>query len=250
MKDCYYYIASKMMKMRHFFYRSALFRFTVIILIITGVFMIELHLPAFISANKAEERMEEIQPENIIRFHVKANSNSPEDQALKNYLAQTIINIYKPLWGGCSSIEELRSLLVKDRKTIEKTANAILIENGCAHTVKVSLDKGVFPARLYEGKLYPPGEYEALNMIIGKGAGENWWCVLFPPLCFNLLPSPSQKAGEDGGDSIESKDKQNLDLLKRGDGIKSGELRTEKNGEKGDHLKIKLRSWLWDTFFR
>lgn len=251
MKDCYFNIMSKM---RQFFCRSTLFRFAAIILIILGIFIIDLHLPAFISGNRAEEEMEEIQPEEIIRFHVKANSNSPEDQALKNYLAQTIVKIYKPLWNGCSSIEELRSLLIKGRKAIEKTANAILMEKGCVHTVKVSLDKGVFPARFYEGKLYPPGEYESLNMVIGEGAGENWWCVLFPPLCFTLLPSPSQKAEETGKiTSFEKRDEQNRSFERSGD-IKASQDRMEQDRmekeEKEQHPKIKLRSWLWDTFFR
>jgi stage II sporulation protein R len=139
------------------------------------------------------EQEEIIKAEEIIRFHVRAHSNSPADQEIKNYLARKTISLYGSRWSNCSSKEELRIILSEDKEDIEIMARETLEKSGFAHDVKISLEKGLFPARLYNGKLYPPGEYEALNMIIGNGDGENWWCVLFPPLCFNVVPLPTDE---------------------------------------------------------
>jgi stage II sporulation protein R len=131
-----------------------------------------------------------IKAEDIIRFHVRAHSNSPEEQRIKNHLAKEILSLYAPRWRNCSSKEELRSILTVDKKDLEMASRKILAESGFGHDVRISLQKSFFPARLYEGKFYPPGEYEALTVFIGDGGGENWWCVLFPPLCFNVVPVP------------------------------------------------------------
>lgn len=154
--------------------------------------------PDFLSpATGADKQGEIVKAEEIIRFHVRAHSNSPGDQEIKNYLAQKILCLYGSRWSNCHSREELRLLMAEDREAMEVTAHEILEENGFSHDVKISLEKSLFPARLYYGKLYPPGEYEALNMIIGDGDGENWWCVLFPPLCLNLiLPPPNEGIGK------------------------------------------------------
>ncbi len=180
-----------------------------------------------------------VQPAEVIRFHVKAHSNSPEEQRIKNYLAQKTVALYGSRWGSCCNREELRSILSGDQKGLEVMACKTLAENGFEHDVRVSLEKGFFPARLYEGTLYPPGEYEALYMIIGDGAGENWWCVLFPPLCFSVVPQPpgedtTVKATGEKGENIcrEIIDKQGLN------GNKSNED-VEKNLN-----KPKCRLWL------
>jgi stage II sporulation protein R len=146
----------------------------------------------------------------IIRFHVKANSNSPVDQGIKNYLAEKIIRLYEPVWSQCGSSEELRLLLSENEEAMENTARIILAEQGFTDDVHVSLQKGLFPARFYAGAFYPPGEYEALYMVIGEGAGENWWCVLFPPLCFAVVPSPSTSPGNTAREQVGQKEENRL----------------------------------------
>lgn len=241
------------------FYLRSLLR----VVIITLIFWVAINLNFCFfdfSAGRAGEKMEmeEVRAEDIIRLHVKANSNSPEDQALKNYLARTIVNMYKPFWSECSSIGELHSLLFEESKTIETVANEILQKKGCSYAVKVSFGKDTFPARFYEGKLYPPGEYEALKLIIGEGNGENWWCVLFPPLCFNLLPSPSLDAIDatdksetlmDGRNTYERRDNQSYGAGGISGDKYTGREKAELNGA-NENRKIKLRSWLWDTFIK
>ena len=246
----YYFI---IFKKQPGFYLRRLLRFVIIILISWVIINSNYHLFDF-PAGRASEKMEEVCAEDIIRLHVKANSNSPEDQELKNYLAKTIVSMYKPLWSKCSCIEELHSLLLKESKTIETAATEILQKKGCSYAVKVSFGKDIFPARFYEGKIYPPGEYEALKMIIGEGNGENWWCVLFPPLCFNLLPSPSLDATDksetftDYRNTYDRKDNQSCGSGGISGDKYTGREKAELIGVK-ENRKIKLRSWLWDTFF-
>jgi stage II sporulation protein R len=229
------------------FYLQRILRFVMIILIFWVIINFNFHVFEF-PVSRAGEKTEEVRVEDILRLHVKANSNSPEDQALKNYLARTIVSMYKPLWSECSSIEDLHSLLLEESKTIETAATGILQKKGCPHAVKVSLGKDIFPARFYEGKLYPPGEYEALKMIIGEGNGENWWCVLFPPLCFNLLPSPSSNV-TDANETLSDagKDQQSYGESKISGAQYTGQEKVGLTGAK-QNRKIKLRSWLWDTF--
>jgi stage II sporulation protein R len=172
-------------------FRKIHFWMSLLLLFILGAMFIPGGIPGSLAhatyIQGEQEGQEELKIEEIIRFHVKAHSNNPEDQEIKNYLARNIINIYRPLWEQCGSMEELRLLISANRKEIERTARKILQQSGSPHDVQVSLGKSIFPARFYEGKLFPPGEYEALYIIIGEGTGENWWCVLFPPLCLNLV---------------------------------------------------------------
>lgn len=124
----------------------------------------------------------------IIRFHVKAHSNDPDDQEIKNYLASRLIQIFGPLWNRCQNSRQLYALLTKDKEEIEETACRILEEKGIYDSVEVEFAKRAFPARFYGNRFYPPGEYDSLTIKIGSGRGENWWCVLFPPLCLTVFP--------------------------------------------------------------
>lgn len=141
--------------------------------------------------------------DDIIRFHVRAHSNEPQDQEVKNYLAARLLKIYGPLWSRCQSSEQLHVLLEKDRTEIEKTACKILEEKGFSTPVEVLFDKRFFPARFYGDYFYPSGKYTSLTIKIGSGEGENWWCVLFPPLCFTVFPEPSNRAANEKDMGLE-----------------------------------------------
>ncbi|MDO9534142.1 MAG: stage II sporulation protein R [Bacillota bacterium] len=179
----------------------------------------------------------------IIRFHVKANSNSPGDQGIKNYLAEKIIRLYEPVWSQCESSEELRLLLSENEEAMENTAREILAEKGFTYDVNVSLEKGLFPARFYAGEFYPPGEYEALYMVIGEGTGENWWCVLFPPLCFAVVPSPSLSMGN--ADHEQAGQKAELSLAESG---KKDDFDNKVGKKNSGNEKIKIRFWVIELF--
>jgi stage II sporulation protein R len=128
-----------------------------------------------------------------LRLRIIANSSIPMDQQIKNEVAIAILENFAPVWRRYASREALYSLLMRGQNDIGETASRILRENGIKDDVAVHLGKSTFPARLYAGKYYPPGEYEALVVTIGAGKGKNWWCVIFPPLCFAVFPAPPRE---------------------------------------------------------
>ena len=129
-------------------------------------------------------------PSGILRFHVRADSNTLSDQQIKNEVASRILERFSPAWRECDSREELNLLLAKEQEAMAEIAKQTLQEQGFEQDVLVLLERSIFPARLYEDNYYPPGEYESLLVVLGSGKGENWWCVIFPPLCFNVIPAP------------------------------------------------------------
>ncbi|MGI6307595.1 MAG: stage II sporulation protein R [Dethiobacteria bacterium] len=187
--------------------------------------------------------------DDLLRFHVKAHSNSPEDQEVKNYVARRVLTRFQPEWSRCRSSAELGLLLAENSPVLESVAREILQECGFAYDVDVSLVRDVFPARFYEGKLYPPGEYAALYMVIGEGRGENWWCVLFPPLCFNLLPP---LAADDAGENLPEDEQMGGNAADKA-GVAEGR-ENEKGCESGsaageqEGSQRKWRFWLWEVF--
>ena len=120
----------------------------------------------------------------LIRFHVIANSDSEEDQNLKLKVRDAIINYLQPKLLESESIEESELIIKKEYDELEKISKNIILENGYDYDVKVGIDYSKFPTKQYSNVVLPAGEYKALRIIIGEGKGKNWWCVMFPPLCF------------------------------------------------------------------
>lgn len=120
----------------------------------------------------------------IIRFHVIANSDSAEDQALKYKVKDALVKELSPILNSTSNIEEARAILKEHFTLIQELANAVIQENGYSYTVNVTLEPIYFPIKIYGDYTFPPGTYEALRVKIGEASGQNWWCVMFPPLCF------------------------------------------------------------------
>lgn len=120
----------------------------------------------------------------LIRFHVIANSDSEEDQNLKLKVRDAIINYLQPKLLESESIEESELIIKKEYDELEKISKNIILENGYDYDVKVGIDYSKFPTKQYSNVVPPAGEYKALRIIIGEGKGKNWWCVMFPPLCF------------------------------------------------------------------
>jgi stage II sporulation protein R len=120
----------------------------------------------------------------IIRFHVIANSDSDADQSLKLTVKDTLVKNLTPLLQTAASIAEARSLLASELDYIEGLAEDTIRKNGYDYPVTVSLENCYFPLKVYGDYTFPPGYYEALRVKIGEAEGKNWWCVMFPPLCF------------------------------------------------------------------
>ncbi|ACO84406.1 stage II sporulation protein R [Clostridium botulinum] len=120
----------------------------------------------------------------IIRFHVLANSDSIEDQSLKLKVKDEIIKYMMPKLDKSSSIDESRKILKENDKEIKKIAENIINKNGYKYSVNTYLGQDQFPIKTYGNITLPQGKYEAYKIVIGNGQGQNWWCVMFPPLCF------------------------------------------------------------------
>ena len=120
----------------------------------------------------------------IIRFHVIANSDSDKDQSLKLKVKDKLVEKLTPLLVHASSINEARTIIKDNEALIQKTAEDTIKKCGYNYPVRVSLGKAYFPLKLYGNYSFPPGYYEALRVQIGESKGKNWWCVMFPPLCF------------------------------------------------------------------
>ncbi|MCM8709710.1 stage II sporulation protein R [Clostridium sp. SYSU_GA19001] len=120
----------------------------------------------------------------LIRFHVIANSDTVEDQALKLKVRDKVLQYISPKLKNSKSIDESRKIIKDNSETIKKLAEKVIKENGYKYSVETKLSKEKFPVKTYGNITLPQGEYEAFKIIIGNGSGQNWWCVMFPPLCF------------------------------------------------------------------
>lgn len=133
---------------------------------------------------KSDEEIVKDISEKLIRFHVIANSDEEFDQELKIKVKDNIINYIFPKLKDSKSIDQSREILRNNNKQILKIAEKTIKENGYNYSVNSTLDRENFPEKVYGNITLPQGEYEAYRVIIGSGQGKNWWCVMFPPLCF------------------------------------------------------------------
>ena len=117
--------------------------------------------------------------DNVLRLHILANSNADEDQAVKLLVRDALLANMKP----CQSQQEAEAYVLANGKALLRVVEDTLAENGFAYGAQLILGESSFPDRVYDGTLYPAGSYFALRVILGAGEGNNWWCVLFPPLC-------------------------------------------------------------------
>ncbi|MFT4144944.1 MAG: stage II sporulation protein R [Mobilitalea sp.] len=133
---------------------------------------------------KADENIQSHIANEIIRFHVIANSDSDEDQALKIQVKNALVQDLSPLLNSTNTIDEARSVLLSNLNNIQTIAERIIKNEGYYYPVTVTLENTYFPLKIYGEYSFPPGYYEALRVQIGSAEGQNWWCVMFPPLCF------------------------------------------------------------------
>lgn len=122
--------------------------------------------------------------EKIIRFHVIANSDNEKDQALKLKVKDNILSYMQPLLKNSKSIAESKKIIQQNDEKIKAIARKVIKDNGYSYSVTTTLGRENFPVKTYGDITLPQGNYEAYRVIIGSGQGRNWWCVMFPPLCF------------------------------------------------------------------
>ena len=118
-----------------------------------------------------------------VRFHVRANSNSEEDQSVKYVVKDALVNYLTPILTTCETVDDAKEKITQEIQNLTNVATQVLQENGFTYGAMVGLYEEYFPTRSYQTTTLESGIYDALIVKLGTGTGDNWWCVLFPPLC-------------------------------------------------------------------
>ncbi len=119
----------------------------------------------------------------IIRFHVLANSDSDEDQALKLLVRDAVTKYTTEILADCKSINAAKEIISQNSHTIIDIANKCIADNGYSYDTALELGFENYPRRTYGKYTFPAGSYYSVRLKIGDSKGKNWWCVLFPPMC-------------------------------------------------------------------
>lgn len=136
--------------------------------------------------------------DSVFRLHVIANSDSDEDQALKLKVRDSLLEYMNSLCSSTSSKEEAMRIANEHIDDFTKIAQDVIAQNGYDYSVDVSVGSCAFPTKEYGDVSLPAGTYDALRVKIGSASGHNWWCVMFPPLCFvdvssGIVPDESKE---------------------------------------------------------
>lgn len=123
-------------------------------------------------------------PKESIRFRIVANSNSPSDQLMKERLRKDIEPIIEKILENSNNINEARINITNNIGRLTLEIDNFLNNNNYDIKYRVNFGDNYFPQKIYKGTLYQEGNYESLVITLGEGEGDNWWCLLFPPLCY------------------------------------------------------------------
>ena len=120
-----------------------------------------------------------------LRIHVRANSNLDADQEIKYQIKDLVVEYLTPILTNCASKQESFALIEAHKDSVNRLIDGFLAENGKKYRAKVELKQEAFPTRVYNDVVLESGVYDALIITLGEGLGDNWWCVVYPPLCFS-----------------------------------------------------------------
>ncbi len=120
-----------------------------------------------------------------LRIHVRANSNSACDQEIKYLIKDEVVKYLTPIVQNCKSKQDAINKIKEHQSSVNALIEGVLKKNGFNYGCKVSIREENFPTRVYEGVTLSAGYYDALIIELGSGKGDNWWCVVYPPLCFS-----------------------------------------------------------------
>lgn len=171
--------------------KSSIFRRLIIVLLLLALFI-------FVSAISYVSAVSNNISNSVFRLHVIANSDSSEDQNLKYIVRDELIKYMNEISKDCNSKEEVILLAQNNISNFEDIARKTVKENGYNYNVTVEIGNFDFPTKSYGDITLPAGTYDSLRVKIGKAEGQNWWCVMFPPLCFvdvtsGIVPDESKE---------------------------------------------------------
>ena len=152
-------------------------RFLIIVLLTAAIAGLAL---AFAGAGGGERR----EADAYLRVHIRANSGSEEDQRVKYLVRDKIVEFLTPTVAECNTKAEAMQAVERKLSEAERVAERVLEEHGFFYGARASLRREEFPTRVYDEVTLAAGVYDALILELGSGEGENWWCVVYPPLCF------------------------------------------------------------------
>lgn len=148
------------------------------------ILILVLFLFLIFSAYSYASTVNENLSDNVFRLHVIANSDSKEDQDLKYKVRDKLIEYMKSITSNIENKEEVINIAYNNIENFQKIAEQVIKDNGFNYPVKVEIGNFSFPTKTYGDISLPSGFYDALKVEIGNASGQNWWCVMFPPLCF------------------------------------------------------------------
>lgn len=162
--------------------------------IILGISLLLIFLTIFANKFVFIREIKEVAPQDILRLHVIANSNSPADQLLKRQVRNELIKVGNKLFKDISNPKQAQSVVADNLAYLKEVIEKKIDDENYNYKVQLQLDNFKFPTRSYDSLTLAKGKYEALRVEIGSAQGANWWCVLFPPLCFvdSVDKMPSQ----------------------------------------------------------
>ncbi len=136
--------------------------------------------------------------DSTIRFHVRANSNSVIDQQLKMKVKEAVVNYIYDNTGDFKSQDEAAQFIITHDSQIKSIANKTITDSGFSYSINSTFSEQIFPTKTYGDITFPTGKYRSYTLYIGNGKGHNWWCVLYPPLCFvdastGIVPDSSKE---------------------------------------------------------
>ena len=131
----------------------------------------------------------------FLRVHIRANSDAVCDQSVKYEVKDAVVDYLMPLAAACQSKAQAMKRIEEVLSEIEQVADEVLREHGYSYCAKAKLTREEFPTRVYENVTLESGVYDALILELGEASGANWWCVIYPPLCFAVASPAKHKGG-------------------------------------------------------
>ena len=124
------------------------------------------------------------QTSQYLRIHIRAHSNETQAQSVKYKVRDAVVEYLTPIIANCPTKESAMQQIAQNLQGVQAVASDVLQAQGMSYGAQASLKKEHFPTRVYGEYTLPSGEYTALIIALGAGQGDNWWCVVYPPLCF------------------------------------------------------------------
>jgi|AntRauTorckE6833_2_1112554.scaffolds.fasta_scaffold29385_2 stage II sporulation protein R len=131
-----------------------------------------------------QEHNNEVNASSFLRIHIVANSNNVNDQLVKYSIKNEVVKALTPVLAECNTKKQAINKVTNNFSLIESVANNVLKKNALNYTSKVKLSSEYYPTRSYNNVVLESGEYDSLILQLGNAEGRNWWCVVYPPLCF------------------------------------------------------------------